>query len=235
MMNPKTDASTESTAAAQANLASSAPKRRKPYFSLFCATACGLGYLPKAPGTFGAFAGVVIAYALSHFDRLLIVVRYLLNGSRDPGFAPEIPFASRFYFLSANFIPSAFVFLAIGLIGVWTATRVERYSGAKDPQFVVIDEVSGQHLTLLLGSMMPLVGLFGARSHTAWSVMLYPKHPNWIILLVGLILFRVFDIWKPFPVRQAESLPAGWGIMADDWVAGIYAAIVLWLARIAGL
>ena len=235
MMNPKTDAPMESAATAQPNQPSPAPKRRKPYFALFFATAGGLGYLPKAPGTFGAIAGVVIAYAMSHFDRLTIVVRYLLNGSRDPGFAPEIPFASRLYFLRPNFIPSAFVFLVIALIGVWTATRVEKYSGSKDPQLVVIDEVSGQHLTLLLGSMMPLLGLFGGGTHTPWSVMLYPKHPNWIILFVGLILFRVFDIWKPFPVRQAESLPAGWGIMADDWVAGIFAAIVLWLARTAGL
>jgi phosphatidylglycerophosphatase A len=54
-------------------------------------------------------------------------------------------------------------------------------------------------------------------------------------LLVGFILFRLFDIWKPFPARQAESLPGGWGIMGDDWVAGIYAAIGLWLARAAGL
>jgi len=58
---------------------------------------------------------------------------------------------------------------------------------------------------------------------------------NWKYLLLGFILFRVFDIWKPFPVRQAESLPGGWGIMADDWVAGVYAAIGLWLARAAGL
>ena len=58
---------------------------------------------------------------------------------------------------------------------------------------------------------------------------------NWKYLLLGFILFRVFDIWKPFPARQAESLPGGWGIMADDWIAGIYAAIGLWLARAAGL
>jgi phosphatidylglycerophosphatase A len=54
-------------------------------------------------------------------------------------------------------------------------------------------------------------------------------------LLLGFILFRIFDIWKPFPARQAESLPGGWGIMADDWVAGVYAAIGLWIARAAGL
>ncbi len=58
---------------------------------------------------------------------------------------------------------------------------------------------------------------------------------NWKYLLLGLILFRVFDIWKPFPARQAESLPGGLGIMADDWIAGIYAALGLWIARAIGL
>ncbi len=58
---------------------------------------------------------------------------------------------------------------------------------------------------------------------------------RWKYLLLGFILFRLFDIWKPFPVRQAESLPGGWGIMADDWVAAVYAGIGLWIARAAGL
>jgi phosphatidylglycerophosphatase A len=99
------------------------------------------------------------------------------------------------------------------VLGVWAADRCAAYWGAKDPQTVVIDEVSGQHLACALG----LAAL------------------NWKYLLLGFILFRVFDIWKPFPARQAESLPGGWGIMADDWIAGIYAAIGLWLARAAGL
>jgi phosphatidylglycerophosphatase A len=58
---------------------------------------------------------------------------------------------------------------------------------------------------------------------------------NWKFLLAGFILFRVFDIWKPFPARQAESLPGGWGIMADDWIAAVYAALGLWLLRALGL
>ena len=48
--------------------------------------------------------------------------------------------------------------------------------------------------------------------------------------MAGFILFRLFDIWKPFPIRHLEKLPGGWGIMADDWLAGIYAAILLRLA-----
>jgi len=73
----------------------------------------------------------------------------------------------------------------------------------------VIDEVSGQQLTYLLTFVAG----------------------NWKSLLLGFILFRVFDIWKPSPVRQAESLPGGWGIMADDWVAAIYAAVIIWGLR----
>ena len=53
---------------------------------------------------------------------------------------------------------------------------------------------------------------------------------NWKFLLAGFILFRLFDIAKPFPCRRLENLPGGWGIMADDWMAGIYAAICLRLA-----
>jgi phosphatidylglycerophosphatase A len=108
------------------------------------------------------------------------------------------------------------MFVSVGFLGVWSASRVVAYTGVKDPQHVVIDEVSGLHLTLLLGA-----GTFILE--------------NWKYLLLGFILFRVFDIWKPFPVRQAEKLPSGWGIMADDWVAAIYAALGLWVARYLGL
>jgi phosphatidylglycerophosphatase A len=105
------------------------------------------------------------------------------------------------------------IFFAIAVVGLMCATRAAEYSGKKDPQFVVIDEVSGQHLTYL------------------FSLTLL----DWKYLLLGFILFRVFDIWKPFPARQAESLPGGLGIMADDWIAGIYAALGLWIARALGL
>ena len=77
----------------------------------------------------------------------------------------------------------------------------------KDPGHIVIDEVAGQWITLA-----------GA---TAIS---------WRALLVGFVLFRLFDIWKPAPVRQLESLPEGTGIMADDMMAGVYGAVVLYLA-----
>jgi phosphatidylglycerophosphatase A len=127
--------------------------------------------------------------------------------------------------------------LAIAALGLWSANRAAAFWKQGDPQRVVIDEVSGQHLTLLLGCIVPI-----------WWKTVQPALPNyplgavsldsplkWKYLLLGFILFRAFDIWKPFPARQAESLPGGWGIMADDWIAGIYAGIGLWVARALGL
>jgi phosphatidylglycerophosphatase A len=101
---------------------------------------------------------------------------------------------------------------------------------------VVIDEVSGQHLTLLLGSALPVWW----RTTNSWApprpgFITYQSALGWKYVLLGFILFRVLDIWKPFPARQAESLPGGLGIMADDWVAGVYAALGIWLGRALGL
>lgn len=89
----------------------------------------------------------------------------------------------------------------VTLIGIPAATRVARASGGKDPQFVVIDEVAGQLIALIA---VPLA---------------------WKTFLVGFILFRVFDIVKPPPVRQLERLPDGTGIVLDDVAAGIFAFV----------
>jgi len=94
------------------------------------------------------------------------------------------------------------------LFGIPAATIVARESGRHDPQFVVIDEVAGQWIALI-GS-----------------------HASWRHALIALVLFRLFDITKPFPVRQLESLPEGWGIVFDDVAAGLYALGVASLLRI---
>jgi phosphatidylglycerophosphatase A len=90
---------------------------------------------------------------------------------------------------------------------IWAAGETARQSGIEDPRFVVVDEVVGQWLALA-----------GARVF------------NWKSWLAAFVLFRLFDIWKPFPVRQLESLPGGLGIVADDLMAGLYAALVLFIA-----
>lgn len=104
--------------------------------------------------------------------------------------------------------PVAALFLAAVavLIGIPAATRIVRATGIKDPQFVVIDEVVGQLLTLV-----------GAPT-------------TWKSLLLGFILFRGFDIVKPPPIRLLERLPEGVGIVIDDVGAGLYGFAVMQLA-----
>ena len=222
------------TAAPNISDASPAPDtlQRKPRLALFIATACGLGYIPVAPGTFGSIAGLLLALAPWWiFWRISVPLIAAWRGNGSFFFIVNIRHVDPFLWaqIALAVLTAAF--------GVWSASRAAHYWQQGDPQRVVIDEVSGQHLTLLLGCAIPIwwkpfqflpegemLGQISIR-----SVL------NWKYLLLGFILFRVFDIWKPFPARQAESLPGGWGIMADDWVAGVYAAIGLWLARAAGL
>jgi phosphatidylglycerophosphatase A len=101
-------------------------------------------------------------------------------------------------------IPVIIILIAIAVaIGIPAATLEARGCGKKDPQHVVIDEVAGQLVTLIA---CPIV---------------------WQALLVGFILFRVFDITKPPPIRRLEKLPEGTGIVVDDLGAGVYGLIVL--------
>jgi phosphatidylglycerophosphatase A len=197
--------------------------KRKPRLALFVATAGGLGYLPKAPGTLGALAGLLLVAA--PFWTLYLIV--LLT---DQGFA----FAGSFDPVLAAHI---LIGLATAAMGVWASARAAQFWGKSDPQQVVIDEVSGQHLSIILGCAFPIWWRSSAAAPENYPIALINLHTalSWKYLLLGLILFRVFDIWKPFPVRQAESLRGGWGIMADDWVAGLYAATGVWIARAAGL
>jgi len=136
----------------------------------------GCGYSPKAPGTAGSLAALLIGFVLHEY---------------------------------AGFTQWQFAVLAaLTLIpAVWAAGVTAVSSGLKDPQFVVIDEVIGL-----------LIALAGAISY------------NWKSYLGAFALFRLFDIWKPPPVRQLEALPGGWGINLDDAMAGIYAALVLFVA-----
>ncbi len=96
-------------------------------------------------------------------------------------------------------IGTALAALAATLIGIPAATIAARESGRKDPGFVVIDEVAGQWIALI-----------GIRA-------------DWPHAILALLLFRLFDIWKPWPIRRLEQLPEGAGIMLDDVAAGALA------------
>jgi phosphatidylglycerophosphatase A len=104
---------------------------------------------------------------------------------------------------------TAFGYLAALLAGpgIWAADVTAREVGSKDPGLVVVDEVVGQWITLAGATQL-----------------------NWKSWLAAFFLFRILDIWKPAPVRQLERLPGGLGIVADDAMAGVYGALVLFAA-----
>lgn len=110
------------------------------------------------------------------------------------------------------FVPFSTVSLGVALVcvvvaGVWAAGRIERLSGRKDPQVIVIDEVAGMML----------------------SVLTLPRTP--LVLVLALLCFRVLDIAKPFPARSAQALAGGIGIMVDDLIAGAYTLLLLVATR----
>jgi phosphatidylglycerophosphatase A len=151
------------------------------------ATGAGAGLLPLAPGTFGSLEGVAIFAGISVAARM--------------GSTPHTHISYWLLLATANFVVFG--------VGVWASGRASRLMGSKDPSQVVIDEVSGQMISL--------------------TAILFA--PTWQSVLLGFILFRAFDIFKPYPIRKLERLPGGWGIMADDVGAGILAALILLVAR----
>ena len=103
-----------------------------------------------------------------------------------------------------SLIAATVVVIAVGL---WASGRVERLVGRKDPGVIVIDEVAGMMI----------------------SVLFLPR--TWPVLLAAFFLFRLFDVWKPFPARQSQAIGGGVGVMIDDVIAGIYALAVVAAAR----
>ncbi|HXM97512.1 MAG TPA: phosphatidylglycerophosphatase A [Candidatus Dormibacteraeota bacterium] len=199
--------------------------RKKPRLAFAIATVLGVGYAPKAPGTLGSLVGIVVAILTNPSTYFV-----LLTGS----LGMDIYVHDKYIYISPVLflVPSLIAIVVVALVGVWSASRVAEYSGIKDPQYVVIDEVSGTHVTLVLalvplGSPTTLISPDNASVFALYSGL---SLLNWKYLLAGFLLFRLFDIWKPYPIRWLEKLPGGWGIMADDWLAGVYAAIVLRVA-----
>lgn len=97
--------------------------------------------------------------------------------------------------------------LASIVAGIWAGTRTEQLLGRKDPGRIVIDEVAGQ-----------FIALFPLTLFARWSTG---------VVMVSLILFRFFDIVKPYPADRLQDLKGGTGVMFDDLVAGVYAAVVV--------
>jgi phosphatidylglycerophosphatase A len=98
-----------------------------------------------------------------------------------------------------------FALLLFSLLGIWAADRAIELLGNTDPPQAVIDEVIGQLIVFLF----------------------IPFTRSWLLIIAGFLFFRVFDIWKPYPLDKLQDLPGGIGVCADDVVAGMYAGVVL--------
>jgi phosphatidylglycerophosphatase A len=107
-------------------------------------------------------------------------------------------------------LPLLGVLVIVTIVGTWAADEAERALGGKDPGAIVVDEVAGMTLSIVAVAPTPAA------------------------LVAGFVLFRVFDIVKPFPANAAQRLPGGLGIMLDDLIAGLYALVLLILAGRAG-
>jgi len=151
------------------------------------------------------------AFKKSRFSWLIATFFYIGYMKPGPGtYASAVTVV--LWWAAAHLIPANWLSLValgvavlITLLGIPPSTVVARESGREDPGFVVIDEVAGQ-----------MIALIGAPA-------------TWNYLIAGLILFRIFDILKPFPLRRLENLPEGTGIMMDDVGAGLYALLLLQL------
>ncbi len=136
---------------------------------LLLATGFHLGRIPRAPGTVGSLAALMVF----------------------------LPFRSLPWTVH---LPVVAILLAVG---AYAAGRAEEALGAKDPPAVIIDEMVG-----------------------CWAALIAIP-PSFPPMLCAFALFRLFDIWKPFPADRAERLPGGWGIMLDDVVAAAYANMLV--------
>jgi phosphatidylglycerophosphatase A len=177
------------------------------YVALAVAT-CGVGLIPLAPGTWGSLVGVVVYVLFNSFANALLMHDPSWLGNSQGG-APILNLETGM--LHASLLRTSallIIIAAVTYLGVWAATRTEKITGRKDPGIVVVDEVAGQLIAFLF---------------IPWD------SPFWVVI-AGFVLFRLFDIWKPYPIRRLESLEAGLGIMADDVLAGFYAATLLLFA-----
>ncbi len=131
------------------------------------------------------------------------------------GSLAAVPFA---YIISIYTCPYALIGGTVTLffIGIWAADKVEKHSQKKDPGLIVVDEVVGQWIALL-----PLPFLHTFLDTNSFYIFSTP------IAVVAFLAFRIFDVWKPWPVNYADKhIPGGYGIMLDDVIAGMYALIV---------
>ena len=159
------------------------PAEKFPLFPKMIATSLGVGFLPVAPGTWGAILAIILWLPLYLWAEPIVTL---------------------------SVTAAAVVIFTIA--GTWASSISERYWG-KDPVVACVDETVGQWI-----SMLPITSV----ATDAW----------WLVAL-SLALFRFFDIVKPLGIRAMERLPKGYGMMADDILAGIYSAAIIIAIKLA--
>ncbi|MEK5752937.1 phosphatidylglycerophosphatase A [Acinetobacter variabilis] len=134
------------------------------------------------------------------------------------GLIPKAPgtFGSAFallfvpIWLAIGLSASVMVMIIMSLIGIYICDKTAELMGVHDDGRIVWDEFAGQSITFL-----PLI---------------YLAQMNWLWLLIGFALFRLFDVWKPWPIRVIDrQVGGGFGIMLDDIIAGLWAALCIWI------
>lgn len=198
---------------------------------LAAGTVFGVGRAPFAPGTFGSLVAVVAVAAVFGVEGLWDgLVSHppapVVEGLPKPALMPVAPGGGDAVADPAVGLAGWEAYghgmlafgAALGVLlvaGCWVGRAARTDYGVEDPGAFVLDEVVGQGIAL-------------------WPVAMQALHqqrgPPWWWLALAFVAFRVFDIAKPPPVRQAERLHGGVGIMADDVVAGLFALVVVWLA-----
>jgi phosphatidylglycerophosphatase A len=171
---------------------------------VFLAQGFGIGRIPFAPGTWGSLLGVVWSVLLFALCPLAIV--------------------------------AVAVLLSV-LLAVWICGAAERILGEKDPGCIVLDEIVAMPLVY---ASFPIYSMWlsVAWDGKEWQKLLFETPPTplltgplgvWPVVLAGFLLFRLFDIWKPWPVRPLQNFPGGWGVVVDDLAAALLANVALFL------
>lgn len=185
---------------------------KAPRWAWWIATGLGSGWMRPAPGTWGSLAGL-LAWGLF----VLLVPLPFTNWC---AFHPSHPHVWLFRYLME--LPFLIAIGSLTWIGVRASDHVVRETGLKDPGFIVVDEWIGVWIALwplrwdlALGAGQVFTGMGGKRMT--------------VILGIPFLVFRILDIWKPWPVAQLQDLPEGQGVVADDLVAGLYSIPIVML------
>jgi phosphatidylglycerophosphatase A len=125
-----------------------------------------------------------------------------------PGSVASLPVALLVWGAAPSTVTLLGALLVVTIAGIWAAGREETYLGRLDPPCLVVDEVAGM--------LVAVVGL--------------PRELGWV--LAAFFLFRLLDVWKPYPIDHLQRLPGGFGVVMDDLLAGLYANLGLQLVHL---